>query len=551
MRGWPVLFYGALALGAASPLLFREWGKSSGIDFKLTSGTPGKHYIIESITGGVALFDYNNDGLLDIYLVNGSTIEAERSNTNTAEDKLFRNNGDGTFTDVTRQAGLGDRRWTMGVAIADVNNDGFDDIYITNYGANRLYLNNGDGTFRDFTEESGTGITGWSSGAAFADYDGDGNLDLYVSQYLDFDFQHLPADSLICRYLDIPVQCGPRGLTPAHGRLLHNRGGGRFEDVTVKSGIGKAPPAYGLGVVWGDYDDDGRPDLFVGNDSLPAYLFHNDGNGMFTEVALPAGVALREDGREQADMGVDFGDFDNDGKLDLIVTTFSEDYKTLFHNDGAGHFTDVTRSAGLVQPTWNLLSWGVQFVDLNNDGYLDIVMANGHVYPEVDRHKLATTYRQRPSYFLNLKNGRFKDAGADAGPAFQRAEAGRGLAIGDLNNDGAMDIVISNLDAQPTIIRNPGGPGHWILLKLTGTVSNRDAVGARVSVKAGGLTQIREVKSGGSYQSHSDFRVHFGLGAADIVDELTVRWPTGKTQTLKHVKTNQILKIEEVNSASR
>lgn len=549
MRHWAVFGLAALALAAAPQVLFRDVAKDSGINFRLVSGTPVKHYIIESMTGGVALFDYDNDGLLDIYLVNGSTIEAERAGTNAAEDRLFRNNGDGTFTDVTHKAGLGDRRWTMGAAIADVNNDGFVDIYITNYGGNRLYLNNGDGTFRDFTAESHTGITGWSSGAAFADYDGDGNLDLYVSAYLEFDLRILPGDSLICRYHDIPVQCGPRGLTPARGHLLHNLGGGRFEEVTEKSGIAKAPPSYGLGVVWADYDNDGKPDLLVANDSLPRYLFHNDGNGHFTEVGLTAGVALRDDGREQASMGVDFGDYDNDGLLDMVVTNFSDDYNTLYHNDGDGHFTDVSLAAGLVQATWNLLSWGVQFVDLNNDGYLDIVIANGHVYPEVDLHKLATTYRQRPSYFLNLKNGQFKDMGLNAGPAFHKAESSRGLAIGDLNNDGFMDVVVSNLDAEPWIIRNPGGAGHWILLKLKGTVSNRDAIGARVTCKIGSLSQIREVKSGGSYQSHSDLRVHFGLGPAKSVDEITIRWPTGKLQKLEHVKADQILAIEEPRPA--
>jgi hypothetical protein len=538
------LLSAGLAAGVA-PLLFRDVAKEAGISFKLVSGLPGKHYIVESMTGGVAIFDYNNDGLPDIYLVNGSTIEAERAGNNTAEDRLYRNNGDGTLTDVTQQAGLGDRRWTMGIAIADVNNDGYDDIYITNYGSNRLYLNNGDGTFRDISRESHTDIAGWSSGAAFADFDGDGLVDLYVASYLDVDIQNLPKDGLLCRYRDIPVQCGPRGLKPGSGHLFKNLGGGHFQDVTESSGIGKVPPAYGLGVVWGDFDNDGRPDLFVANDSLPNYLFHNDGNGKFTEAALASGVAVRDDGREQAGMGVDVGDYDNDGNLDIVLTTFSDDYKTLFHNDGTGHFEDVTYKAGLVQPTWNLLSWGVQFVDVNNDGYQDIVMANGHVYPEVDQHKFATTYRQHPSVFLNRMNGQFQDVGATWGPAFQMAESSRGLAVGSLSNNGSMDLVISNLDAQPWILKNPGNSGHWLILKLKGTVSNRDAIGARVTLKTGKLSQLREVKSGGSYQSHSDMRLHFGLGAAQMADEVKIRWPSGKQQLLHNVKANQILSIEE------
>ena len=541
------LWISLVAVGAwAAPLLlFSDVAKKSGIDFKLVSGLPEKHYIVESMSGGVAVFDYNNDGRPDIYLVNGSTIEAERAGNNTAEDRLYRNNGDGTFTDVTHQAGLGDRRWTMGVAVADVNNDGFDDLYITNYGANRLYLNNGDGTFRDFSHESGTEVNGWSSGAAFADYDGDGLVDLYVANYLNVDIMNLPREGLLCRYRDIAVQCGPRGLTPAHSHLFKNLGGGRFQDVTLPSGVGKVEAAYGLGVVWGDLDNDGRPDLFAANDSLPNYLFHNDGNGKFTESALDVGVALREDGREQAGMGVDMGDYDNDGNLDIVLTTFSDDYKTLFHNDGTGHFQDVSSKAGLVQPTWNLLGWGVQFVDLDNDGYQDIVMANGHVYPEVDQHKFATTYRQHPSVFLNQHNGQFKDVGNSWGPAFQLAESSRGLAIGSFSNNGQMDVVISNLDAQPWLIKNPGSSGNWLMLKLNGTVSNRDAIGARVTVTTGKLRQMREVKSGGSYQSQSDFRLHFGLGAAQSADEISIRWPTGKVQKLNAVKANQILKIEE------
>ena len=532
-------------LMAAGPLLFREVASESGVEARLISGRPDKRFIVESMTGGVALFDYNNDGLLDIYLVNGSTIEDERTGNNMAEDHLYRNNGNGTFTDVTHQAGLGDRRWTMGVAIADVNNDGFDDIYITNYGANRLYLNNGDGTFRDFSHESHTDISGWSSGAAFADYDGDGLVDLYVSSYLNVDILNLPKEGLLCRYREIPVQCGPRGLTPSRGHLFRNVGGSRFEDVTESSKIGSAAPSYGLGVAWGDLDNDGRPDLFVANDSLPNYLFHNDGHGKFTETALASGLALREDGREQAGMGVDIGDYDNDGNLDVVLTTFSDDYKTLFHNDGTGRFEDVSFSAGLVQATWNLLGWGVQFVDLNNDGYPDIVMANGHVYPEVDSHHFETTYRQRPSAFLNQQNGKFKDVGASLGPAFLKAESSRGLATGSLSNNGYMDIVISNLDAQPWIIRNPGNSGNWLMLKLRGTTSNRDAIGARVTVKTGKLSQLQEVKSGGSYQSHSDFRLHFGLGQSQSAAEVKIRWPRGKLQTLHNVSANQVLTIDE------
>ncbi|HEX4769806.1 MAG TPA: CRTAC1 family protein [Bryobacteraceae bacterium] len=540
-----VLAAATLIVAGAPALLFRETAKQAGLEAKLVSGSPDKHYIVESMTGGVAILDYNNDGWPDIYLVNGSTLDAERAGNNTAEDHLYRNNRDGTFTDVTHEAGLGDRRWTMGVAVADVNNDGFDDIYITNYGKNRLYLNNGDGTFRDFSRESGTELGGWSSGAAFADFDGDGLVDLYVGRYLDVDILNLPREGLLCRYRDIPVQCGPRGLKPSTGHLFRNMGGGHFQDVTAASGIGSVQPSYGLGAVWGDLDNDGKPDLFVANDSLPNYLFHNDGKGRFTESALDAGVALRDDGREQAGMGVDIGDYDNDGNMDIVLTTFSDDYKTLFHNDGTGHFADVSYAAGLVQPTWNLLGWGVQFADMDNDGYPDIVMANGHVYPEVDQHEFGTKYKQHPSVFLNLRNGRFKDVGSSWGPAFQLAESSRGLAAGSLSNNGSIDLVISNLDATPWIVKNPGRGGNWLLLRLRGTISNRDAIGARVTARTGQLTQTREVKSGGSYQSQNDFRLHFGLGTAATVDEIKIRWPSGQKQVLKNVKGNQILTVEE------
>lgn len=537
MKRW--LLAGATLLWAAATEM-DDIAPRAGVTATLVSGSATKRYILESMAGGVALFDYNKDGWLDIYLTNGSTIEGEIRGNNQHQDTLYRNNRDGTFTGVTGETGLGDRQWTMGVAIADVNNDGFDDIYLTNYGTNRLYLNSASGVFRDASRESGAALAGWSSSAAFADYDRDGDLDLYVSQYLEFDIRDLPKDSALCRYRGIAVQCGPRGMTPSRGRLLENDGTGRFRDVSVASGIAKAEASFGLGAVWGDYDNDGDPDLYAANDSLPNYLFRNNGNKTFTEAGLQAGVALTGDGREQAGMGVDFGDYDNDGDLDLIVTNFSDDYTTLYRNDGAGQFSDVSHAAGIVQPTWAMLSWGVQFADLDNDGLLDIVAANGHVYPEVDRHDLGTKYRQPPNFFRNSGAGRFREM-----PAFTAAAASRGLAIGDLDNDGALDIVVANLDAAPWVIRGASPRGNWMQFNLRGTASNRNAVGARVTVKTRGASMMREVNSGGSYQSHSDFRLHFGLGAATSADEVLIRWPTGAVQKVGSIKAGEIREIVE------
>jgi len=524
---------------------FEDVAQRSGIQFTLTSGSPAKSYILESMSGGVGFIDYNNDGWIDIYLVNGSTLEAERQKNNQATDHLYRNNGDGTFSDVTEQAGIRENRWGMGVCAGDVNNDGFDDLYITNYGPNTLYLNNGDGTFRDFSKESGTDDLSWSSSCAFGDYDQDGDLDLYVSNYLEFDVNNVPKDSPLCRYRGLKVQCGPRGLIPAAARFFENQGNGKFVDATAKSGIGNAPKYYGLGVVWGDYDNDGDLDIFVANDSTPNFLFRNNGNKTFTEVALKAGTALSEDGREQASMGVDLGDYDNDGDLDLIVTNFSEDYNTLYRNDGNGSFTDVTYSAGIGEIAWPYLGWGTQFVDFDLDGFLDLVVANGHVYPEVDKQELGTSYRQRNFLFKNLGNGKFADVGRLAGEGFKQVRCSRGLAVGDVNNDGRPDILISNLDEPPSLLLNRGTSGNWILLKLRGTKSNRSAIGARVTLRAGARTQIREVRSGGSYQSQSDLRVHFGLGPYKRIDEIRIRWPTGRLQVLKDVEANRILEVQE------
>lgn len=540
LSGLFLFFFGATALPQ-----FKNVRREAGIDFKLVSGGSSKSYILESMSGGVGFIDYNNDGWIDIFLVNGSTLEAERKKINGASDRLYRNNGDGTFTDVTEQAGVKDSSWGMGVCVGDVNNDGFDDLYVTNFGPNVLYLNNRDGTFRDFSRESKTDDPAWSSSAAFGDYDRDGDLDLYVSNYLEFDVGRLPQDSPLCRYRGIKVQCGPRGLVPAPDRFYENLGDGRFIDVTAKSGIARAKPYYGLGVVWGDYDNDADLDIFVANDSTPNYLFRNNGDKTFEEVALLAGVALSEDGREQAGMGVDFADYDNDGDLDLTVTNFSEDYNTLYRNEGDGSFSDISYAVGFGEVTWPFLGWGTQFVDLDLDGWQDLVVANGHVYPEVDAHQLGTTYRQRNLLFRNVIGRKFEEVGRQAGSGWQTVESNRGLAAGDIDNDGQMDLLIASLDTAPLLLRNQNKSGKWVLLKLKGTRSNRSAVGARLTLRAGGQTQIREIKSGGSYQSQSDLRVHFGLGLSTKVDELQVRWPSGKVQKLTDIEANKIHVLEE------
>jgi enediyne biosynthesis protein E4 len=531
----------------ASTKVFQDVTRAAGIDFHLTCGGPQKLYIMESLCGGVAFIDYDNDGWPDIFLVNGSTLEDLKTGKSPTS-MLYHNNHDGTFTDVTEKAGLAVRGWCMGAAVGDYDNDGWDDLYITCLTGSFLYKNNGDGTFRDITAQAGVGNPGrWGTSAAFGDYDRDGFLDLYVANYVDLDLNNLPkfGSTPFCKYRGIAVSCGPRGLAGSRDRLYHNNGDGTFTDVTEKMNIDKGS-YYGLGVVWADYDGDGWPDIYVANDSSPGLLYHNNEGKSFTEVAVTAGVAYSDDGREQAGMGVDFGDYDNDGFPDLVKTNFSDDANNLYHNNGDGTFDDRAGAAGFGTVSVPFLGFGVRFFDYDNDGWKDILIANGHANPQVDEHSFGITYAQRALLFHNLKDGRFEEVGLRAGPALAQRWVSRGLAVADLYNDGALAVLISNLDGSPTLLRNVSKPsGHWIRLKLVGTRSNRDAYGARVEIVAGELKQVDEVRANSSYLSASDARLHFGLGGATRVEGVIVRWPSGLVEKVASVAVDRETVIRE------
>jgi hypothetical protein len=494
----------------------------------------------------VAFFDYDNDGWLDLFLVNGTTLETKPGEG--AFSRLFRNNRDGTFTDVTAKSGLTHAGWGQGVCIGDYDNDGYDDLFVTYWGQNVLYHNNGNGTFTDVTARAGllSKETRWGSGCAFLDYDGDGHLDLFVSNYIDFDLRTAPPPgSGSCIYQGMPVNCGPQGLPRAANILFRNNGNGTFSDVTAKSGIGKAPPSYGLGVLTADFDNDGRPDIYVANDSETSYLFWNNGDGTFTEAGLESGVATNRDGRNQSGMGVAAADYDCDGQLDILKTNFSDDLPNLYRNLGKRTFEEHTLEAGLVSYS-RLLGWGCGFFDFDNDGWTDIFYVNGHVYPEIDRMKGPVRYRQPKVLYQNLGNGKFRDVSALAGAAITSPTSARGCAFGDFNNDGLIDIVINPINAQPQLLRSSSQAGtNWISLKLTGTKSNRSAIGARVRCRTGGHTQVDEVRSGGSFYSQNDLRVHFGLGKANRIDELEVRWPAGRVDRFTDIASNRFLKLVE------
>ncbi|HXE90168.1 MAG TPA: CRTAC1 family protein [Terriglobales bacterium] len=532
---------------SAAQTVFEDVTAKAGIRFHLTCGSTQKLYILETLCGGVALFDYDRDGWTDIFLVNGSTLEALRNGQHPGS-KLYRNNRDGTFTDVTDAAGLTAAGWGHGAAVGDFDNDGWPDLYVTYFTGGRLFRNTGKAAFADVTAAAGVGNEGrWGTSAAFGDYDHDGFLDLYIANYVDLDLDRLPAfgSGPFCQYRGIAVSCGPRGLAGSRDRLYRNNGDGTFTDVTEKLKID--PQAYyGLGVIWGDVNGDGCQDVYVANDSSPSLLYLGDCKGGLKETGITAGVAYSEDGREQAGMGVDLGDYDNDGRPDLAKTNFSDDSNNLYRNNGDGSFTDMAGPSGFGPVSVPLLGFGVRFLDFDNDGWKDAFVANGHVNPQVDQHSFGVTYAQRSLLFRNLGNGRLEEIGERAGRALAGKRVSRGLAVADFDNDGRLDLLLTNLDDSPTLLRNVArGSGHWLRLRTIGAKCNRDAFGARIEVTTGALVQSDEVRASSSYLSSSDTRLHFGLGKSSRADRIVVRWPSGATDTLRDVPADQEIVIEE------
>jgi hypothetical protein len=553
---------------------FTDVAKKAGLTMMNTfGGVATKKYIIETTGTGVAIFDADNDGWPDVFIVNGTKLEEKISAVKTGKgaaaapsNHLYHNNHDGTFTDVTRKAGLVHTGWGQGVCVGDYDNDGWPDLFVTYYGKNVLYHNNGDGTFTDVSEKAGVAGTGkaWGTGCAFVDYDRDGHLDLMVANYVDFDLASTPApgERVNCLWKGVPVMCGPQGLPTASNILYHNRGDGTFEDVTKQAHIDKTSGAYGFSVTTLDYDDDGWPDIYVACDSTASILYHNNHDGTFKDVAVTAGAAFNEDGHAQAGMGSTTADFNGDGRLDIFKTNFSDDTATLYRNNGDGTFDDVTFAAGLGLHT-QYLGWGTMFFDFDNDGWPDLLLVNGHVYPEVDTQHLGSNFQEPRILYHNNGNGTFADISASAGPGITNSSSSRGLAIGDLWNDGRLSAVVSNMNAAPSLLVNQvRSSNHWVAFQLTGAFpsasktnafpssasspqSTRDAIGARIKVKVGERVLVDEVRSGSSFISNNDMRVHFGLGAATKIDSVEVRWPSGLVETFSQIPIDKFNKLKE------
>src|SRR5580698_8051230 len=537
------------------PIIYQDISKEAGLTvWTHRMGNPEKNYIIETTGSGVALLDYDHDGWLDIYLVNGSTYEAEDGKAEAPHAALFHNNHDGTFTDVAAKAGVTNARWGYGVAVGDYDNDGWPDLYVSNFGKNRLYHNNHDGTFTDVAEKAGVTLGNWSNGASFGDYDGDGKLDLFVPGYVHYDFKNPPpsgggdAAHSFCQYRGATVMCGPRGLPGEPDHLFHNNGDGTFTDVSEKAGVSDKRHYFGFSSTFVDVNNDGKVDLIVANDSMPNYLYINKGDGTFQDASFYSGFALNQDARETASMGLGVGDYLNNGRVDLYTTTFSDDYKTLFRNEGDGNFSEITPQMGIAEVTYPFLSWATEFIDYDNDGWKDIMSISGHVYPQVDQHDWGTTFAERPLLFHNMNHGKkFEVVPAVEGTGLADVIPGRGAAFGDLFNDGKIDVVVNCIDHTPVLLRNVNADtNHWVgLVLIGGPKSPRDAIGTTAYVTAGGIRQRGDVMSGGSYESSNDQRLHFGLGQATTVDAVELRWPDGTVEHASLPGVDRFFVVEE------
>lgn len=541
-----------LLSGQKLPVRFVDVAREAGLRAKNVFGDEKRNrYLLETTGCGVAFFDYDNDGWLDIFFVNGSRFETTFPRGSEPINRLYRNNRDGTFTDVTRKAGLARSGWGQGVCIGDYDNDGHDDLFLTYWGDNVLYRNNGDGTFSDVTAKAGVSAGGgkrkrWNTGCAFLDYDRDGFLDLFISNYVDFELSTVPvSENGLCLYKGLKVACGPAGLEGGRNILFHNNGDGTFTDVSEKAGIWNTPGKYGLGVLISDFDNDGWPDIYVANDTAPSCLYRNNRDGTFRDIGAEAGVAFGADGKSQAGMGVSAADYDGDGLLDILKTNFAGDTSNLYHNLGDNFFEETTNQAGLGRNT-RFLGWGAGFVDIDNDGLPDILLCNGHVYPEVQELAVEAGYRQRKVLYRNLGKGKFADVSQGGGPGITKPVPARGCAFGDFDNDGDIDVVVNCINDVPQLLRcDASHDNHWLKVKLVGVKSNRSAIGARIyCTPEGGKRLMEEIRSGGSYLSQNDLRAHFGLGKSGKAD-LEIHWPNGLKERVFGVAGNQILRLVE------
>jgi hypothetical protein len=532
-----------------APAWFVNVAPQAGLTMRNYNGeAASKNYILETTGGGVAILDYDRDGWPDIFLTSGRTLDEEAAPSESPTSRLYHNNHDGTFTDVTVQAGLSATGWAQGACVGDYDNDGYDDLYVTYYGKNRLYHNERNGRFKEVAEEAGVAGDGtkWGTGCSFVDYDRDGKLDLFVANYVQFDLKTAPkpGERMNCIWKAMPVECGPRGLAFTTNLLYHNLGGGKFADVAKTSGITATNGHYCLGVSTLDYNRDGWPDIYVACDSTPSILYRNNKDGTFTDVAVDSSVAFSDDGNEQAGMGTTVGDYDNDGWPDIFKTNFSDDTSSLYHNNHDGTFTPSIFDAGLSLNT-HYLGWGAMFVDVDNDGWPDILLANGHVYPQVDGG-LDTRYREPRLLYWNQGNGKFKDVSSASGPGCTEPMPARGLAVADLWNDGRESAIVNDMDEKPLLLVNlSANPNHWLGVILEGTHSNRDGIGARVTVAAGGKSWVQELRSGSSYLSSSDLRLHFGLGSASTVDRIDILWPSGLEERFPGVAADRFVTLKE------